>query len=193
MRKLLVLIGSLAAAGAIAAPLQAQARPTSARARPGLAHAYINPFINPAWKADRTDMGMDWLPSHKLAVRAIGDAVILGSDNHSAWLGQHSIWYRLLNGSHAGDIIDVAEHLENLIPVGRRVRAGQQIAIALPGFPWTEWGWVDAQGFPRAYGCYSEGVPTNSGREMKRFLMSLGAAPRDHVTAGPNRPTGKLC
>jgi hypothetical protein len=39
-----------------------------------------------------------------LGLLAIGDAVILGSDSHDAgWPGGHFIWYRLLNGSHAGD------------------------------------------------------------------------------------------
>ncbi len=201
MRNALLLTCSLAAVATFAAPVlpaQAQSNPVQARhssapARQRSVHAYVNPFVNRAWKADRTDMGMDWLPRHNLPVLAIGDAVILGSDDHAAWLGHHSIWYRLLDGSHAGDIVFVAEHLKNLVRVGRHVRAGQQIAVALPGFPWTEWGWANAQGFPRAYPCYSEGVATNSGREMERFLISLGASAGDRPGRGPDRPVGKLC
>src|SRR5689334_18782890 len=103
---------------------------------------YINPFANPAWEPSRIDMGVDWVPVHKLPVLAIGDARILGSDSRSNWPGHHIIWYQLLDGSHAGDVIYVAEHLRHMVPAGRVVHAGQQIAVALPGDPWTEWGWA---------------------------------------------------
>jgi hypothetical protein len=155
--------------------------------------SYVNPFADPRWQPSRTDMGVDWAPVRRLPVLAIGDAVILGSENHSSWPGGHLIWYQLTNGSHAGDVIYVAENLRRLAPTGRVVRAGQQIAVALPGYPWTEWGWADPGGSPRAYPCYKEGKATNSGREMARFMQSLGASVGDPPGKGPNRPTGKLC
>jgi hypothetical protein len=168
-----------------------------ARAAGGKGHAatrdYVNPFADPGWSVSRTDMGVDWVPVRKLPVLAIGDALILGSDSHSGWPGKHIIWYQLLKGGHAGDVIYVAEHLERLLPAGRTVRAGQRIAVALPGYPYTEWGWADAYGSPRAYPCYREGRQTNSGKEMARFLGSLGAPMGDPPGRGPNRPTGKLC
>jgi hypothetical protein len=154
---------------------------------------YINPFANPGWQPSRTDMGMDWVSVHRLSVLAIGNAVILGSDSHAPWPGHHLIWYRLLDGSHAGDIGYVAEHLTRLVPAGRTVRAGQQIAVALPGYPWTEWGWADQYGSPRAFPCYKEGMQTNSGKEMARFLESLGAATGEPPGKGSDQPTGKLC
>jgi len=155
---------------------------------------YINPFKAPGWQPARTDMGVDWIPTRKLPVLAIGDALILGSiSSHSGWPGGHIIWYQLSDGSHAGDVIYVAEHLRNLLPAGRRVRAGQQIALALPGYPWTEWGWADPDGSPRAYPCYHEGEQTNSGREIARFMESLGATVYDPPGRGPSQPTGKLC
>src|SRR5437763_15690398 len=104
-------------------------------------HPYVNPFTNPAWGPSRTDMGVDWIPAKKLPVLAIGDAVIVRSDSHSGWPGHHIMWYQLLGGSHAGDVVDVAEHLQKMVPKGRFVRAGQPIALALPGYPWTEWVW----------------------------------------------------
>ena len=154
---------------------------------------YVNPFASSVWEPSRTDMGMDWVSTRKAPVLAIGDAVILGASNHTSWPGHHIIWYRLLNGSHAGAVIYVAEHLKRLARVGQRVRAGQRIATALPGYPWTEWGWANANGSPRAYPCYREGKSTNSGREMARFLISLGAASGDPPGRGADRPHGRKC
>ena len=154
---------------------------------------YVNPFSDPSWQPSRTDMGMDWVPTRKLPVRAIGDAVILGAENHASWPGHHVIWYRLLNGSHAGDVVYVAEHLKHLARLGQVVHAGQQIALALPGYPWTEWGWANPDGSPRAMPCYKEGKATNSGREMARFLVSLGAAPSNPLGRGASAPSGRKC
>jgi hypothetical protein len=126
-------------------------------------------------------------------VVAIGDALILGSENHSPWPGHHEIWYQLLDGSHAGDVVYVAEHLKKLLPAGRAVRAGQQIAVARPGYPWTEWGWADSNGTPRAFPCYKEGHQTNSGKEMARFLARLGAPVSGPPGPGPDGPSGRFC
>jgi murein DD-endopeptidase MepM/ murein hydrolase activator NlpD len=157
-------------------------------------HAYINPFADPAWLPARTDMGVDWLPSRRLPVLAIGDAVILGSNaNDTGWPGKHIIWYQLLNGSHAGDVIYVAEHLKDLAPAGRFVRAGQKIALALPGSPYTEWGWANGYGAPLAHPCYHEGWKTRNGKEMARFMIELGASTRDKPGPGPDAPQGGHC
>jgi hypothetical protein len=158
------------------------------------AHArYVNPFADPRWEAGRIDMGMDWAPLHRLPVLAVGDAVILGSENHSGWPGNHLMWYQLTDGSNAGDVIYVAEHLTQLAAVGKVVRAGQQIAVAVPGYPYIEMGWADTYGSPRAYPCYKEGKATNSGREMARFLASLGATVGTLSTRVPTAPSGKRC
>jgi hypothetical protein len=157
------------------------------------AHPYINALANSAWGPARTDMGVDWIPAHRLAVRAIGDAVILGSDSHANWPGHHIIWYQLLDGSHAGDIIYVAEHLRKLVPAGRFVRAGQKIGLALPGYPWTEWGWATEYGSPVAYPCYKEGKQTTAGKEMARFMQNLGAHVYNRPGPGPSFPRAKSC
>ncbi len=195
MRRLAAAVLPLSLALAVAVALAAA--PALAAQTPPVpvenAARYVNPFANPQWEPSRTDMGMDWASTRKLPVLAIGDAVILGADNHSGWPGGHIIWYELLDGSHAGDIVYVAEHLTKLSRAGKIVRAGQPIAIALPGYPWTEWGWADEWGSPRAYPCYKEGKATNSGREMERFLVSLGAPLGDPPGRGPARPAGKLC
>ena len=157
-------------------------------------NAYVNPFADPGWGPSRTDMGVDWVPSRPLPVLAIGDAVILGSDHHASWPGHRFIWYLLLDGSHAGDIVYVAENLRHLATAGTFVRAGQQIATALPSFPYTEWGWADTYGSPLAYPCYNrDGKRTMAGQEMARFLMELGAHVVDLPGPGPSAPQGKHC
>ncbi len=193
MRRIVVL---LAAAAAFAAPAEADSVLSPLPDNP-FAHfhdGYVNPFADPAWLPARTDMGVDWIPAHKLPLLAIGDAVILGSDSHdTGWPGGHFLWYVLLNGSHAGDIVYVAEHLRNLAPTGRYVRAGQQIATALPGSPYTEWGWATTYGETVAHPCYTEGKKTAAGKEMARFMISLGATVRDQPGAGPDKPQGRRC
>ena len=141
MHKRLFLLGLLAAA-VILAPGANVAR-AQTPVRHTLYQQYVDPFTAEGWYPARTDMGVDWLVRRPLPVLAIGDAVILGSNSHdSGWPGGHFIWYQLLDGSHAGDIIYVAEHLTHLIPAGAHVRAGQRIAVALPGGTGTEWGWA---------------------------------------------------
>src|SRR5436190_4042617 len=93
---------------------------------------YINPFKHQSWYAGRIDMGVDYMPKHRYAVRAIGKAKIIGSDSHSGWPGGHFIWYKLLRGDHKGDIIYVAETLKKLAPKGTKVGPGDTIAKALP-------------------------------------------------------------
>lgn len=154
---------------------------------------YVNPLAKGRWSTSRTDMGVDLMPIHPVPVLAIGDAKILGSSGKASWPGGHFIWYELLDGDHAGSVVYVAEHLAGLAPAGTMVSAGQQIATALPGYPWTEWGWATPTGEPRAMPCYHEGMETNSGKEMARFLVSLGTQPLHRLGPGPDRPVGKLC
>ena len=177
----------------LACTLAALLLPLSASASASARGRYVNPFANPVWQPSRTDMGMDWVPAHKTAVLAVGDALILGSESHARWPGHHLIWYRLLNGSHAGAVIYVAEHLKRLARVGQHVHAGQRIATALPGYPWIETGWANDEGSPRAYPCYKEGKATNSGKQMARFLISLGASIGDPPGRGADRPQGRKC
>lgn len=165
------------------------------RHRPHTASAdhYINPFTDPAWGPARTDMGVDWIPNKPLPVLAVGNAVILGSDRHAPWPGHKFIYYQLTDGSHAGDIIYVAEHLSQLISAGTQVHAGQKIAEALPGYPYIEMGWANQYGSPVAYPCYREGKQTRSGKRMARFLMSLGASVYDNPGAGLDTENGERC
>ncbi len=177
MHKRLFPLGLLAAAliaVAAAGPAQAQTA-----VRHSLYERYVDPFTASGWYPARTDMGVDWL---------------VGPNSHDAgWPGGHFIWYRLLDGTHAGDIIYVAEHLTKLLPAGAHVRAGQRIATALPGGTGTEWGWAEADGETRAHPCYHEGEITHSGREMARFMKSLGAQVQEPPGPGTDGPLGQLC
>lgn len=181
----LVLAGILA--------LVATAAPAGAAGVTAATRGYINPFTSSEWQVSRTDMGVDWAPMRKLPVVAIGKAVILGSDNHASWPGHHLIWYQLQSGSHSGDVVYVAEHLTKLLPAGTQVRAGQQIALAVPGYPWIETGWADTYGSPLAWPCYKEGRRTQAGKEMSRFLQELGAPAGDAAGSGPDHPVGTRC
>jgi hypothetical protein len=156
-------------------------------------NGYVNPFKPARWYEGRIDMGVDYVPIRKRAVVAIGDAKILGADSHSGWPGGHLLWYKLLDGDHAGTVIYVAEQLKRLAPKGTKVEAGERIATARPGGSGLEIGWANRRGEPRAASCYSEGMKTHSGREMGRFLHSLGAKVGDRPGRVPNRPAGKRC
>ena len=154
----------------------------------------MNPFTDPGWSPSRTDMGVDWIPARPEPVLAVGDAIVLGADHRAPWPGGRIIWYQLTDGSHAGDIIYVAEHLRHLVATGTVVKAGQKIAEALPGYPWIEMGWADQYGSPIAYPCYHEGEQTRAGKRMARFLQELGATVYDNPGAVPDTPNGaKLC
>jgi murein DD-endopeptidase MepM/ murein hydrolase activator NlpD len=192
MHKRLFLLGLLVAA--IIPALGATAAQAQTPIRHSLYQRYIDPFAASGWWPARTDMGVDWFVTRPLPVLAIGDAVIVGSNSRDAgWPGGHFIWYQLLDGSHAGDIIYVAEHLTHLLRAGAHVRAGQKIAEALPGGTGTEWGWGEPNGATRANDCYHEGEVTASGREMARFMKSLGAQVQDPPGLGSDAPFGKLC
>jgi hypothetical protein len=154
---------------------------------------YVRPTRGIAWMPGRTDMGVDFDVTRHKPIVAIGDAVILGSDNRSGWPGGHFLWYRLLDGDHAGDVIYVAETMGRMLPTGTTVTAGERIATAMPGGTGTEWGWANKAGSPRAAPCYSEGMKTNSGREFARFLRHLGAKTADPPGPGPDYPSGKRC
>jgi hypothetical protein len=152
---------------------------------------YVNPFGNPAWGPARTDQGVDWIPSVPLPVYAIGPGVITYSSTTSGWPGGAFLIYQLTGGSHAGLFVYVAEHLTNLAPVGTVVAAGDTLAVALPGYPWTEWGWagsccIDIPSSP--YNGAADGTPTDGGQAFARFLVELGAKPLQDPGPGADRP-----
>jgi len=154
---------------------------------------YTNPFHARAWYAGRIDMGVDYMPKRKTAMRAIGKARVIVSDSHSGWPGGHYMVYKLLSGDHKGDRIYVAETLKHLAHKGKVVGSGAKIATALPRGTGIEIGWADRSGQPRAARCYYEGEKTNSGKEMTRFLQNLGAPIYDKPKPGPDYPSGGRC
>ena len=156
--------------------------------------AYVNPFKKGSWSPGRIDMGVDMIPNRRSPVLAIGAARILGSTAKSGWPDGRYLWYQLISGSHKREIVYVAEHLRQIAPAGKRVDAGQRIAVALPGYPYIETGWANEDGSTRASPCYKEGKATHSGQTFGRFLYRLGLPHYlDIAAAGSSHPTGALC
>jgi hypothetical protein len=159
---------------------------------PVSSRAYVNPFQHGSWAPSRIDQGVDWVPTVASPVVAIGDGVITYSSTTSGWPGGGFITYRLTSGSHAGLYVYVAEHLVNLLPAGTTITAGQVIATALPGYPWTEWGWASPSGpepAPSArYNGAPDGTPTPGGRAFARFLIEIGAKLAQDPGPGADRP-----
>jgi hypothetical protein len=150
--------------------------------------AYINPFTVGQWQPARTDQGVDWLPVVPSPVVAIGDGVIVYSaTSGTGWPGGAFLSYRLTDGVAAGHTVYVAEHLTDLAPAGTVVTAGQILATALPGYPWTEWGWAAPSGPTPAvpYSGAADGTPTSGGAAFARFLQGLGVRPLDDPGPGP--------
>jgi LysM repeat protein len=159
---------------------------------PPVSSSYVNPFRFGSWSPARIDEGVDWIPNVVSPVVAIGNGVVTYSSMHSGWPAGGFISYRLTSGSHAGLYIYVAEHITNLLPVGTVVAAGQRIATALPGYPWTEWGWAAPSGPEPApasrYGPGQDGTATSGGMAFARFLISLGAAGTPNPGPGSTFP-----
>jgi hypothetical protein len=163
------------------------------QAEPMAMDGYINPFSVGQWLPARTDQGVDWVPIVPSPVVAIGDGVVTYSAiADTGWPGGAFLGYRLSGGAAAGHTVYVAEHLTGLAPVGTVVQAGQVLATALPGYPWTEWGWAAPSGPEPAvpYAGASDGSPTPGGLAFARFLETLGVRPLNDPGPGPVLPDG---
>jgi hypothetical protein len=130
------------------------------------------------WALLRTDQGVDYgPPTANAPVRAIGTGVITYSRTTTGWPGGAYIVYRLEDGDAQGQYIYVSEHLTNLLPEGTRVLGGDTIALAQPGYPYTEWGWSSAPGNTDApFSSLAKGqILTAGGMAFARFMRKLGA------------------
>jgi hypothetical protein len=169
---------------------------TAATARHGGAAdgtgGYVNPLAEQRWTLARTDQGVDYRPDVPEPVRAIGAGVVVYSSTRdcppSGWPACAVIGYRLTGGPKAGRVIYVAEHLSGLLPRGAAFRAGARIATALPGYPWTEWGWAACGGSTPAveYGGAPDGTPMPGGKAFARFMRELGAGTAQDPGPGPD-------
>jgi hypothetical protein len=164
-------------------------------ARHGGTAGYVNPLAGQQWADARTDQGVDYQPAVPEPVRAIGPGVVIASDSADCdgpprygWPGCHLIAYRLTAGPASGAVIYVAEHLTAMVPAGTRVRAGQPIATALPGDPWTEWGWASCSGYTPVsrYDGSDNGTAMPGGKAFARFMRRLGAATAMDPGPGPD-------
>jgi murein DD-endopeptidase MepM/ murein hydrolase activator NlpD len=132
---------------------------------------YVNPFLGAT--EGRIDEGVDFTGSGPIV--AIGDAVILKT-GAPGWPEGGGVLYRLLGGSHAGQIIYVYEGIAATVHAGDHVAAGQQIGSYVPGGS-IEVGFADANGVPLAHSVYQEGDVTDWGQQMAGFLHELGGNP----------------
>lgn len=151
---------------------------------PGPIAGCTNPFSDPGWSPARTDQGVDYAPTKVLPVRAICDGTII-STNGSGWPGGYFILIKLTAGPFAGKCTFVAEHLANVLPKGTDVKAGQEIGTALPGYPWTEWGWASGPQTPSTrYNGAPDGTAMPGGKAFARFLRHLGATTKEDPGPG---------
>jgi hypothetical protein len=191
--------GKLVAVAILAALLAAYAKDaghgTSATARrggTGGVAGYVNPLAGQRWTLARTDQGVDYRPDVPEPVRAIGAGTVVYSSTAdcppTGWPACAVIGYRLTAGPKADGIIFVAEHLTGLLPAGARLRPGRTIATALPGYPWTEWGWANCRGSGPAvsYNGAADGTPMPGGKAFARFMRELGAATAQDPGPGPD-------
>jgi len=170
---------------------------TAAPAASPRAAGYIDPLAGQRWELARTDQGVDYKPVVPEPVRAIGAGVVVYSSSTdcppTGWPGCAVIGYKLTTGPKAGVIIFVAEHLVGLLPKGAAFGAGARIATALPGYPWTEWGWANCAGSGPAvqYNGAPDGTPMPGGLAFARFMRELGAG--SAMDPGPGPDVVKSC
>ena len=187
----LVVATAFVSAAAVVAPITAaSASGAVATSNASATAGYIDPLAGEQWLPARTDQGVDWMPVVPEAVRAIGAGVVTYSSTTDChWPGCAAIVYELTAGPKAGTFIYVTEHLSNLVPVGTQLQPGQTIATALPGYPWTEWGWAapNAGAVPASpYNGLPDGTPTAGGLEFTRFMIELGDTPLQNPGPGPD-------
>lgn len=179
------------AAGVFAASGHAAVAGAGSRAA-GAQSGYVNPLAGQQWTLARTDQGVDYQPAVPEPVRAIGSGTVVYSSGTDClpygWPGCAVIGYKLTAGPEAGAVVYVAEHLTHLLPAGASFDAGATIATALPGYPWTEWGWADCTGNAPAiqYHGSADGTPTASGLAFARFMRELGAGSAMDPGSGPD-------
>jgi len=138
---------------------------------------YVDPLAGERWVRDRIDQGFDLQPVVPTPVRAIGSGVVVASTTQAGWPGGAWIAYKLTTGPKAGAVIYVAEHMTGLARAGTRLRPGQTIATAWPGYPWTEWGYANCSGTGPVvpYDGASDGTEMAGGKAFARFMRELGA------------------
>jgi hypothetical protein len=187
-RPLIWLVTAVAAGGGMAYASHHHHAATGAAAL----SAYVNPLAGERWTLARTDQGVDYRPAVPAPVRAIGAGVVVYSSTADClphgWPGCAVIGYRLTAGPDKGGVIYVAEHLTGLLPAGATFGPGAKLATALPGYPWTEWGWADCTGNAPAvrYGGHADGTPMAGGLAFARFMRKLGASTAMDPGPGPD-------
>ena len=147
---------------------------------------YVNPLAGTSVTPERIDQGVDYAGSGPLGAIGQGKVTYIGSSG-TGWPGDF-IEYRLVDGPDAGRYVYYAEGVSPVagLHVGEVVRAGQQVAEIIPGYPTgIEVGW-GAGGGTETYAASTQGwtptmdadsVPTASGESFSSLIASLGGPP----------------
>ena len=177
---------------------------------------YINPFGKGGWdwksepstSKGRLDQGFDPYPTRDTPVLAIGDGVVVESGqpgSPTGWPGPNGstiggfVAYRMTAGPLKDAIVYVAENISDLPPVGTVVKPGDQIGVAHPGYPNTEWGFASGKGTSAAVPGHPNdpSVPrqisaaTSGGKAFVRFLeKGLNVPGLPDLGSGPVAPPG---
>lgn len=140
------------------------------------------PYVNPLRRATgihlmRTDQGVDYFADAGSPILAIGRAEVTRADTNSGWPGGGVVHYKLLDGTHKGARIYVAEYIYPAVKVGEIVYAGQVVArftrSASSGVG-IEMGYLGHGTTWNPCASDKSGVETASGKAFARFLRSLG-------------------
>lgn len=164
------------------ATASSKAPPLPPPAASSASNAYVSPFKT-AYTVGRTDMGVDLCLTAGAPIDALGKGVVLGIDknwytNPATGKPQPYVWYRLLDGPDAGQVVYVAEQINLLVTVGQTLSAGQELGTYAKSGTCIEMGWGDPNGTEwtdaQVTTGYKEGEITKAGVSFAKFLISLG-------------------
>jgi murein DD-endopeptidase MepM/ murein hydrolase activator NlpD len=146
------------------------------------ASAYVSPLTTP-YTVSRTDMGVDLCLPIGAPIDAVGSGVVLGVakdwyTDPATGKAEPYVWYRLLRGPDAGQVVYVAEQINLLVTVGEALKPRQEIGTYAKSGTCIEMGWGDPKGTEatdaQVTTGYQEGEITKAGVSFAKFLISLG-------------------
>lgn len=144
----------------------------------------------------RTDQGVDYFGMAWSPIYPIGRCHVTWVSVKSGWPGGGVVHYLLLDGSHAGEIIYVAEWIKPAVAIGDVIEPTHVLARFRFNldrrFRGIETGFI-RPGTHEPCSTDTSGRPTEGGIRMTRFLNRLGCPSQQHFGAGPDTcPCGRI-